>query len=162
VLIEPIRDIRTHRETREARTSYELRTGDTPVELDDITEFFKRLNPHMAAPVTENSIWRTSDAGVGFEPNAAAPIMRTQNIVHLVGVITGWYKGTVASANMQAAGWVDASSPCLSVRAEIGLRRVSVSAGGDHLGGAVVPALWTLLTVTWRSCWPSAASPSIT
>jgi hypothetical protein len=27
-----------------------------------------------------------------FELNAAAPIMRTQNIVHLVNAITGWYK----------------------------------------------------------------------
>lgn len=70
----------------------ELRSGDNPAELDDITAFFKRLDPHMAAPVTETSIWRTTDAGVDFEPNAAAPIMRTQNIVHLVSVITGWYK----------------------------------------------------------------------
>ncbi|GAB0102563.1 hypothetical protein JMUB6875_15310 [Nocardia sp. JMUB6875] len=69
----------------------ELRTGDNPAELDDITEFFKRLDPHMAAPVAETSIWRTSDAHTDFEPNAAAPIMRTQNIVHLVGVITRWY-----------------------------------------------------------------------
>jgi NAD(P)-dependent dehydrogenase (short-subunit alcohol dehydrogenase family) len=43
------------------------------------------------------------------------------------------------------AGWVDASSPCPSARAEVYLRRVSVPAGGDHLGGAVVPALRTLL-----------------
>lgn len=69
-----------------------LRAGENPAELDDITEFFKRLDPHMAAPVTETSIWLTSDAGDDFEPNAAAPIMRTQNIVHLVDVITGWYK----------------------------------------------------------------------
>jgi hypothetical protein len=71
---------------------HQLRSGDNPAELDDITEFFKRLDPHMTAPVSETSIWRTSDAGDDFEPNAAAPIMRTQNIVHLVSVITGWYK----------------------------------------------------------------------
>lgn len=70
----------------------ELRSGDNPAGLDDITEFFKRLDRHVAAPVTENSIWRTSAASADFEPDAAAPIMRTQNIVHLVGVITGWYK----------------------------------------------------------------------
>jgi DNA-sulfur modification-associated len=70
----------------------ELRMGDTPAELDDITEFFKRLDPHMAAPVTETSIWLNSSASDDFEPNAAAPIMRTQNIVHLVKVITSWYK----------------------------------------------------------------------
>ncbi|XVS64679.1 DNA sulfur modification protein DndB [Actinosynnema sp. CA-299493] len=75
----------------------ELRAGENPASLDDITEFFKRLDPHMAAPVTETSLWRTSDANLDFEPDASAPIMRTQNIVHLVGVITGWYKKAPAS-----------------------------------------------------------------
>lgn len=75
----------------------ELRAGDNPAELDDITEFFKRLDPHMTAPVTETSIWRTTDAGADFEPNAFAPIMRTQNIVHLVSVITDWYKKAPAA-----------------------------------------------------------------
>lgn len=28
----------------------ELRTGENPAELDDIAAFFKRLDPHMAAP----------------------------------------------------------------------------------------------------------------
>lgn len=76
---------------------HELRTGENLAELDDITEFFKRLDPHMAAPVTDTSIWRNSDAKDDFEPNAAAPIMRTQNIVHLVGIITGWYKKAPAA-----------------------------------------------------------------
>lgn len=76
---------------------HELRASDNPVELDDITEFFKRLDRHMTAPVTETSIWRTSDANADFEPNAAAPIMRTQNLVHLVGVIAGWYKKAPAA-----------------------------------------------------------------
>lgn len=75
----------------------ELRAGDNPVELDDITEFFKRLDPHMAAPIAETSIWRTTAANGDFEPNAAAPIMRTQNIVHLVGVIVTWYKKAPAA-----------------------------------------------------------------
>jgi hypothetical protein len=75
----------------------ELRAGDNPAELYDITEFFKRLDPHMTAPVTETSIWRTTDADADFEPDAAAPIMRTQNIVHLVSVITGWYKKAPAA-----------------------------------------------------------------
>lgn len=75
----------------------ELRLGDDPVELDDITEFFKRLDPHMAAPIAETSIWRTTDANIDFEPAGSAPIMRTQNIVHLVGVITAWYKKPPAS-----------------------------------------------------------------
>jgi len=76
---------------------HELRAGDNPAELDDITEFFKRLDRHMAAPVTETSIWRTSNSSVDFELNASAPIMRTQNIVHLVDVITGWYKKAPAA-----------------------------------------------------------------
>ena len=70
----------------------ELRSGESPASLDDITEFSRRLDRHMAVPVTEDSIWRTSAASPDFEPDAAAPIMRTQNIVHLVDVITGWYK----------------------------------------------------------------------
>jgi DGQHR domain-containing protein len=70
----------------------ELRLDDSPAELDDITEFFKRLDPHMAAPIAENSIWRTTEANIDFEPGASAPIMRTQNIVHLVEVVTAWYK----------------------------------------------------------------------
>lgn len=76
---------------------HELRAGENPAELDDITAFFKSLNPHMTAPVTETSIWRTSAAGDDFEPNAAAPIMRTQNIVHLVSVISSWYKKAPAA-----------------------------------------------------------------
>jgi hypothetical protein len=71
---------------------HELRPDDNPAELDDITEFFKTLDRHMEAPVSEDSIWRTSDASADFEPNASAPIMRTQNIVHLVKLIIGWYK----------------------------------------------------------------------
>lgn len=71
---------------------HELRDGDNPVELGDITEFFKRLDRHMSAPIADHSIWRTTEAKADFEPNASAPIMRQQNIVHLVDVITGWYK----------------------------------------------------------------------
>ncbi|WP_432014975.1 DNA sulfur modification protein DndB [Streptomyces cucumeris] len=62
------------------------------VEDGDITEFFKRLDRHMAAPVADNSIWSTTNAKDDFELNASAPIMRTQNIVHLTGVITDWYR----------------------------------------------------------------------
>jgi hypothetical protein len=75
----------------------ELRAGENPAELDDVAAFFKRLDHHMAAPVSESSIWRTTEANKDFEPDAFAPIMRTQNIVHLVGVITGWYKKAPAS-----------------------------------------------------------------
>jgi hypothetical protein len=71
--------------------------GDNPAELDDIIAFFKRLDPHMVAPVSETSLWRTTNANADFEPNAASPIMRTQNIVHLVEVIGGWYKKAPAA-----------------------------------------------------------------
>jgi hypothetical protein len=71
---------------------HQLRSGDNPAELDDITAFFKRLDPHMAAPIADTGIWQTTEARADFEPNASAPIMRTQNIVHLVNVITDWYK----------------------------------------------------------------------
>jgi hypothetical protein len=54
--------------------------------------FFKTLDPHMVAPVAEDSTWRTTDASADFEPNAAAPIMRTQNIVHLTSIIASWFK----------------------------------------------------------------------
>jgi hypothetical protein len=75
----------------------ELRAGDNPAELNDITEFFKHLDPHMAAPIPDTSIWLTTDTRDDFEPNASAPIMRTQNIVHLVSVITSWYKEAPAA-----------------------------------------------------------------
>jgi hypothetical protein len=63
----------------------------------DIQEFFKRLDRHMTAPVTEDSIWRTTTANEDFEPNASAPIMRQQNVVHLTKVITDWYKKAPAA-----------------------------------------------------------------
>ncbi|MCX4771644.1 DNA sulfur modification protein DndB [Streptomyces sp. NBC_01285] len=63
----------------------------------DIQEFFKRLDRHMTAPLTEDSIWRTTDANEDFEPNASAPIMRQQNVVHLTKVITDWYKKAPAA-----------------------------------------------------------------
>lgn len=76
---------------------HELRSGENPAELGDITEFFKRLDRHMAAPVADNSTWRTTDAKADFEPEEASPIMRQQNIVHLVSIITGWYKKAFAA-----------------------------------------------------------------
>lgn len=65
---------------------HELRERD--LSDDEITEFFARLDPHMAAPVTSTSIWhRTGD----FEPNSSAPIMRTQNLQHLTNMVVDWY-----------------------------------------------------------------------
>ncbi|MGH3198004.1 MAG: hypothetical protein ACRDOH_03190 [Streptosporangiaceae bacterium] len=75
----------------------ELRAGDNPAEPGDITEFFKRLDPRMTAPIPDTSIWLSTEARDDFEPNASAPIMRTQNIVHLVSVITSWYRKAPAA-----------------------------------------------------------------
>ena len=58
---------------------------------DDITAFFATLNPHMAAPVSDTGIWRQSATRPDFEPEASAPVMRTQNLVHLVNVVTSWF-----------------------------------------------------------------------
>lgn len=64
--------------------------ADMDLGEDDITQFLRRLNPHMNAPV--GGIWLTTQAHADFEPKASAPIMRTQNLQHLVGVIVSWYK----------------------------------------------------------------------
>lgn len=58
---------------------------------DDIAAFFGTLDAHMTAPVTEDGIWRNTAAGRDFEPRASAPIMRTQNLQHLVDVVASWY-----------------------------------------------------------------------
>ena len=56
------------------------------------------ISAREIARVTEHEIWRTSDdVNADFELNAAAPIVRTQNIVHLVNAITGWYKKAPAA-----------------------------------------------------------------
>lgn len=56
----------------------------------EVIELFSQLDKHMAAPVTDQSLWRSTDARADFEPNASAPIMRTQNLQHLVRVIAEW------------------------------------------------------------------------
>jgi len=73
-----------------------VRTGDNPGSSTTSPSSSSVWTQHGRA-VTETSIWLTSDAGADFEPNAAAPIMRTQNIVHLVNVITDWYKKAPAA-----------------------------------------------------------------
>ncbi|MGW8326427.1 hypothetical protein ACWGLE_00815 [Streptomyces sp. NPDC055897] len=65
---------------------------DDGAEDGDIQKFFKRLDRHMTAPATEDSVWLTTAAQEDLEPNASAPIMRQQNVVHLTKVITDWYK----------------------------------------------------------------------
>jgi hypothetical protein len=72
---------------------HHLRESENPAEADDIIAFFKQLDPYMAAPIAETSFWYTTpETKQDFELKSMAPIMRQQNIVHLVNVITGWYK----------------------------------------------------------------------
>ncbi|SDG69814.1 DNA-sulfur modification-associated [Lentzea fradiae] len=60
---------------------------------EDVIAFFSKLDPHMNAPISDSSIWRTTPAVTDFEGGAtvSAPIMRTQNLIHLVKIIVGWY-----------------------------------------------------------------------
>jgi hypothetical protein len=73
---------------------HELHAMD--VDDDEITEFFRKLDKHMEAPVDDESIWRVKEVADDFEPNASAPIMRTQNLQHLAAVITGWFSNPPA------------------------------------------------------------------
>ncbi|WP_343449839.1 DNA sulfur modification protein DndB [Micromonospora oryzae] len=77
--------------------TYHVFTEEMDLDDEEITDFFRRLNPHMNAPVKDTSIWRTTPASADFEINASAPVMRTQNLQHLVTVITGWYKNPPAA-----------------------------------------------------------------
>jgi hypothetical protein len=57
-----------------------------------VTDFFRSLDSHMAAPVAETSVWRQDPKTSGsFEVGANAPVMRQQNLTYIVDAITGWY-----------------------------------------------------------------------
>ncbi|EFE67975.1 predicted protein [Streptomyces viridosporus ATCC 14672] len=63
------------------------------VDSQAITDFFRTLDPHMAAPVTEGSVWRRDPkTSESFEVGAYAPVMRQQNLTYIVDAVTGWYK----------------------------------------------------------------------
>ncbi|MDV6012283.1 DNA sulfur modification protein DndB [Haloechinothrix sp. LS1_15] len=72
-----------------AGTYHELNAKD--IADDDIASFFATLDPHMTTPVADDGIWRRTEASRNFEPEASAPVMRTQNLQHLVSVVTSWY-----------------------------------------------------------------------
>lgn len=69
---------------------YELKENNDAGD-EDVTVFFAKLDPHMNAPVSATSIWRKTATSLDFEEDASAPIMRTQNLIHLVKVIVDWY-----------------------------------------------------------------------
>lgn len=59
----------------------------------EITDFFRSLNPDMTAPVTAPSVWRQDPKTSGsFEDGAYAPVMRQQNLTYIVDAITNRYK----------------------------------------------------------------------
>ncbi|MFJ9777872.1 DNA sulfur modification protein DndB [Kitasatospora sp. NPDC101157] len=71
--------------------------SEAGVGQDGIKAFFEKLDRHMAAPVDEDSVWRTTTAKEHFEPDAKAPIMRTQNLVALTKIIVSWYEEAPAT-----------------------------------------------------------------
>lgn len=70
---------------------YELKENHDALD-EDVIVFFAKLDPHMNAPVSSTSIWRKTAASVDFEEDSSAPIMRTQNLIHLVKIIVDWYR----------------------------------------------------------------------
>jgi DNA-sulfur modification-associated len=61
---------------------------------DEITEFFARLAPHMTAPVTEDSLWRTTAAKQDLPVGATGPTSLAQSLKRLTEEITKWYTHT--------------------------------------------------------------------
>ena len=68
---------------------HELHAKD--VDGDEITEFFRKLDKHMEAPVDDESIWRVTQTAETSNPTLRRQIMRTQNLQHLAAVITNWF-----------------------------------------------------------------------
>ncbi len=58
---------------------------------DEITDFFAKLAPHMTAPVTGDSLWRTTAAQEDIQERATGPMARAQSLRHLTEVIVRWY-----------------------------------------------------------------------
>ena len=67
---------------------YELVETDRKWERSDVEAFFKKLAPHMEAPVYEGSIWlEHTDL---FDEGAMAPHSRRQDLAALVNLLVGW------------------------------------------------------------------------
>jgi hypothetical protein len=56
----------------------------------DVTEFFRKLAPHMQGAVTENSIWVTKVADDVFSQGALAPRSRRQDLKTLRDTMVTW------------------------------------------------------------------------
>jgi hypothetical protein len=57
---------------------------------EDVTEFFRKLAPHMVGPVTEDSIWVTEVSDDIFTPGAFAPRSRRQDLKGLRDTLVSW------------------------------------------------------------------------
>jgi DNA-sulfur modification-associated len=57
---------------------------------DDVGEFFSALEPHMGAPVTEESPWATQIPEDIFTPGAMAPTARRQDLKRLTETLRAW------------------------------------------------------------------------
>ncbi|MBA3375305.1 MAG: hypothetical protein H0U00_05755 [Actinobacteria bacterium] len=67
---------------------HELREQE--LEDEEIASFYATLDPHMAAPVAEESIWVANVPGEIFTPGASAPRSRRQDLRQLTDTITSW------------------------------------------------------------------------
>jgi hypothetical protein len=63
---------------------------DYEFDEEDVTEFFRKLAPHMDGPVTENSIWVTEVPDDIFTPGAFAPRSRRQDLKGLRDTLVSW------------------------------------------------------------------------
>jgi hypothetical protein len=57
---------------------------------EDVTDFFRKLAPHMPGPVTEDSIWVTRVKDDVFSPGAFAPRSRRQDLKTLRDTLVDW------------------------------------------------------------------------
>jgi DNA-sulfur modification-associated len=57
---------------------------------EEVTEFFRKLAPHMDGPVTKDSIWITEVPDDIFTPGALAPRSRRQDLKSLRDTLVSW------------------------------------------------------------------------
>jgi hypothetical protein len=57
---------------------------------EDVTNFFRKLAPHMPGPVTADSIWVTKIKDDVFSPGALAPRSRNQDLKTLRDTLVNW------------------------------------------------------------------------
>jgi hypothetical protein len=70
---------------------YEELVGDRhKLDDDDVTDFFRKLAPHMGGPVTSDSIWITHVENDVFSEGALAPRSRRQDLKALRDTIVTW------------------------------------------------------------------------